>query len=199
MKNEARRKKTTQQLLEATKRLLEMKSCHAITLKDIMDESELSKGAIFHYVKSKDEIFAWVLQERLEETNVQFLAEVEQGEGDPTFEDPMQQIANRLHLLEDADDITNKILMYLLDKDEDPVIKDILNDFYERSVYLSKQWITTGQEHGVIKESIELEKTAELFVLLAMGLRVRTALTSNRTLFTAEDLTKFISITLKEQ
>lgn len=32
-----------------------------------------------HYVESKDEIFAWLLQKRLEKTNIRFMDEVKQG------------------------------------------------------------------------------------------------------------------------
>lgn len=47
MKNADRREQTIRQLLEATKQLLRDKSCHAITLKDIMEQSQLSKGLYF--------------------------------------------------------------------------------------------------------------------------------------------------------
>ena len=66
MKQEERRKQTIRLLLDATKELIREKGGHSITMKDIMDQSGLSKGSIFHYVKSEDEIFVWVLQDRLE-------------------------------------------------------------------------------------------------------------------------------------
>lgn len=94
MKQEERRQQTIRLLLDTTKGLIQEKGCHSITLKDIMDKSGLSKGAIFHYVKSKDEIFVWVLQERLEETNERFMNEVEQGR--QTFDEPMQKISESI-------------------------------------------------------------------------------------------------------
>ncbi|WP_244226785.1 TetR/AcrR family transcriptional regulator [Paenibacillus protaetiae] len=77
--HEERREQTTRPLLDSIKELIREKGCHSITMKDIMEKSGLSKGVIFHYVKSKDEIFAWMLQERLEETNDHFMNAVEQG------------------------------------------------------------------------------------------------------------------------
>ncbi|MCH1640997.1 hypothetical protein MJ257_12850 [Paenibacillus timonensis] len=38
------------------------------------------------------------------------------------------------------------------------------------------RWIVTGQEHGVIPETVDAGKTAELFVLLSLGLRTRASL-----------------------
>lgn len=195
MKNEDRRKQTIRQLLDATKELLREKSCHAITMKDITEKSGLSKGAIFHYVKSKDEIFAWVLQERLEETNQQFMKEVEQS--GRTFDGPMQAISSSLTALEEANEVTNKVLMYLLGKEDEPAVAEVLQNFYKRSVYLSKQWILIGQQHGVIQESVDPDKTAEMFVLLSLGLRVRSSFQTIPASFTAQDLSSFMVRTLK--
>lgn len=195
MKQEERRQQTTQLLLDSTKQLIMEKGCHAVTMKDIMEKSGLSKGAIFHYVKSKDEIFAWVLQERLEETNERFLNEVEKG--GKTFDGPMQKIADSLPELEDAENVTNKVLMYLLGKEDQPAVAEVLKQFYERSVHLSKQWILTGQRHGVIPESVDTDKTAEMFVLLALGLRVRSSFPFRADFFRSQDFSSFMVQILK--
>lgn len=195
MKNEERRKQSIRQLLDATKALLREKSCHAITMNDIMERSGLSKGAIFHYVKSKDEIFAWVLQERLEETDRQFMLAVEQS--GRTFDPPMQTISRNLAALEDASEVTNQVLMYLLGKEDEPAVAEALRTFYARSVQLAKQWILIGQRHGVIRKSVDPDKTAEMFVLLSLGLRVRSSFQPVPVSCTAQDLSSFIEKTLK--
>lgn len=195
MKNEDRRKQTIRQILDATKELLREKNCHTITMKDIMEKSELSKGAIFHYVKNKDEIFAWVLQDRLEEINEQFMKEVEQGE--KTFDGPMLTITSNLAALENANEVTNKVLMYLLGREDEPAVAEVLHRFYQRSVHLAKQWIVIGQQHGVIQESVDSERTAEMFVLLSFGLRVRSSFLKVPVSYTAQDLSSFMAATLK--
>ncbi|NOU67223.1 TetR family transcriptional regulator [Paenibacillus sp. LMG 31461] len=196
MKNEERREITTRKLLEATKALLKEKGCHAITMKDIMEQSSLSKGAIFHYVKSKDEIYAMVLHERLEETNTKFMQETEHAV--KSFEGPMQSIAHNLIALEDSHDITNKILKYLLGKEDDPTVAEVLQHFYERSVSFAKNWITIGQLHGVIMDHVNPDQTAEMFVLLSLGLRVRSSFASTTTQVSTE-VSTFMSTILKNQ
>lgn len=197
MKQEDRRHHTTRLLLETTKELIQEKGCHSITMKDIMDKSGLSKGAIFHYIKSKDEIFVWVLQERLEAINERFMNEVEQGRR--TFEDPMSKISENISALENAQDVTNKVLMYLLGKEEQPFIAEALNQYYEHSVHLSRQWIKIGQQHGVIPESVDADITAEMFVLLTIGLRVRSSIPFAAASFKAQDLSSFITDILKSR
>lgn len=194
MKQEERRQQTKSLLLDAAILLIQEKGCHAITMKDIMDKSGLSKGAIFHYVKSKDEIFVWVLQERLEDTNNRFINEVEQGRR--SFDEPMLKISESISAYETAD-VTNKVLMYLLGKEDEPLIADALHQYYERSVSLSEQWIQTGQQHGVIPETIDAGKTADMFVLLTLGLRVRSSIPNVSAAYTAQDFTSFITELLK--
>ncbi|WP_274366280.1 TetR/AcrR family transcriptional regulator [Paenibacillus thermotolerans] len=194
MKQEERRQQTISLLLDTTKQLIQEKGCQSITMKDIMDKSGLSKGAIFHYVKSKDEIFVRVLQERLEDTNKHFMNEVEQGRR--SFDEPMLKISESIAAYENAD-VTNKVLMYLLGKEEEPIIADALKQYYERSVALSKQWIKTGQQHGAIPETIDAGKTAEMFVLLTFGLRIRSSIPNISAAFTAQDFSSFIIDILK--
>lgn len=197
MKHEERRKQTTRLLLETTKALIREKGCSSITMKDIMERSGLSKGAIFHYVKSKDEIFVWVLQEQLEETNERFMNEIEQGRR--TFDEPMSKIADNITAPEQEQDVTNKVLMYLLGKEEEPVVAEALKKYYERSVNLSRQWIEIGQRHGVIPSSVDAAKTADMFVLLMIGLRVRSTIPMVQAAYKAPDFIAWITETLKSK
>lgn len=58
MKQEERRQQTIRRLLDTTKALIEDVGCKSLTMKDIVDRSCLFKGAIFHYVKSKNEFLS---------------------------------------------------------------------------------------------------------------------------------------------
>ncbi|WP_059173386.1 TetR/AcrR family transcriptional regulator [Bacillus sp. FJAT-27445] len=196
MKQDERRLQTTRLLLETTKELIREKGCNSITMKDIMNRSGLSKGAIFHYVKSKDELFVWVLQERLEETNQHFMNEVEQGRR--SFDEPYQKIFESISAYANAD-VTNKALMYLLGKEDQPVIAEALKQYYERAVFLSRQWIETGQSHGVISDLVDAGKTAEMFVLLTIGLRVQSTIPSVTSVFRAQEFSSFIIDILKSR
>lgn len=191
MKQEDRRQQTLRTLLDTVKALVTEKGCHSVTMKDIMDRSSLSKGAIFHYVKSKDELFVRVLQERLEETDRDFRSEVDADA--PSFADPMRKIADSISSYENKEDPTNKILLYLLGKEDQPLIAEALKTYYERSVDLSRQWIETGQRHGVIASGIDPARTADQFVLLTMGMRMRASIPGAPQRFDARVFAEWIS------
>jgi len=195
VKQEERKRMTVGKLLDAAKELIREKGCASITMQDMMDRSNLSKGAIFHHVKSKDEIFAWVLQDRLEETDKRFAAETEQEV--KTFEGPMRRIEESFSSLEDGTDVTNKVLMYLLGKENEPTVAEALGRYYEQSVRFSTQWIASGQRHGVIPDTVDAGKAGELFVLLSMGLRMRSSIPDAASAFSAPDFARFVRSVLQ--
>ncbi|WP_029422361.1 TetR/AcrR family transcriptional regulator [Alicyclobacillus macrosporangiidus] len=181
MKRELKRERTTRLLLDATKELIREKGCAQTTLSDIMERTGLSKGAIFHYVKSKDELFSWVLKERLEDTNRRFLeATAKQAK---SFSGPMQEIIDRLPELEEPNDVANQVFTYLLGQSDQPEVREVIRRFYEQALEVSKQCIVAGQLAGVIPPSVDAAKTADLFVVISLGLRVRSAVSSDRFAF----------------
>lgn len=195
MKQAERRQHTTKLMIEAAKALIHEKGCETITMKDMMDKTGLSKGAMFHYVKSKDEIFVWVLLDRLEETHERFMREIEEGRH--SFDEPMEQIAQSILAYERAEDVSNKVLLYLLGKESQPVIADALKQYYERAVERSQLWIELGKKAGVISQSVDAARTAELLVLLTLGLRTRSSIPDVSASFKAQDLIKLIYDILK--
>ncbi|MCR8634799.1 TetR/AcrR family transcriptional regulator [Paenibacillus radicis (ex Xue et al. 2023)] len=190
MKRELKREQTTKLLLDTTRTLISEKGCSKTTLSDIMERSGLSKGAIFHYVQGKDELLALVLESRLAEINDRFFDAVAQGV--PQFKGPMQKITESLSILDDPSDVTNQILMYLLSKSDQPAVSEVIQRFYEQAVNASKQWIKAGQQHDVIPASINADKTAELFVLLSYGFRMRAATAPQTISFGISDFSEFI-------
>ncbi|WP_248925392.1 TetR/AcrR family transcriptional regulator [Paenibacillus hamazuiensis] len=195
MKRELKREQTLQLLLGSTEQLVREKGCAKTTLNDIMERSGLSKGAIFHYVKGKDELFALVLKSKIDDTNRRFFEVANQPQAG--FEGPMKEIAGSFSKMEKSDEVANQIFRYMLGRSDEPVALDILREFYDYSVKISRHWIETGQQHGVIPTDIDTEKTAELFVLLSFGLRMRSGIAPENFAMTPEDLMKYMASTLQ--
>lgn len=194
MRQQERREQTIQALLNATKQLIIEKGCDSTTLSDIMKHSGLSKGAIFHYVKTKDEIYTLVLLERLEEINARFQKQVNKAKKE--FEGPLHEITKKMMSLNEPNEITNQILVYLLSKTGRPEVDYALKEFYNQFVSLSQQWIKIGKDHNVIPKTIDAIKTGEFFVLLSLGLRMRAYLTTEEKVFQDDDFIELIRNTL---
>lgn len=195
MKREEKREQTLQLLLDTTRRLVQEKGCVKTTFGDIMERSGLSKGAIFHYVKGKDDLLGMVLQAEMEETDRQFFETIDSGRRD--FQGPMNVIASGLPGMADPRDPTSLIFRYLLGRAEEPGVSDILGRYYGRTVEKSAEWIQAGQTYGVIPAAINAKKTAELFVLVTLGLRMRGGIPADPGALTADDVGDFIRKTLQ--
>ncbi|WP_257009701.1 TetR/AcrR family transcriptional regulator [Evansella halocellulosilytica] len=157
-------------LLSITEQLIHEKGCKKTTLQDIIQRSGLSKGAIYHYVRSKDELFGLILQIKMEKINDEFLKEKENETG---LEGPLHAISNGMKYVTDEADVTNNIFIYLLGRKEEPAIADILSHIYEHSIQLSVSWIEAGQRAGVIADTLDANQTAMMFMTFSYGLRVR--------------------------
>ncbi|WP_145948709.1 TetR/AcrR family transcriptional regulator [Paenibacillus sp. Y412MC10] len=196
MKQEERREQTMKLLLDTTEELILEKGCTKTTLSDIMARTGLSKGAIFHYVSGKDELFVKVLEAKLEETNTSFMDAVD-APAVKEFDGPMNAIAQSLPKLESRKDVSNLIMMYLIGKSDQPEAAGIVADFYRQAVATSRKWIVTGQESGVIPSSVNADQAAELFELLSFGLRMRSLIGVRSTGFGIQEFSELIMRTLR--
>lgn len=185
-----------QLLMTTTEQLVKEKGCREATLKDIMERSGLSKGAIYHYVRSKDELLGLVLQECLVTINESFLTALSQG--NPKLEEPLQVIARELRNMLYENDVSVRIFIYLLSQANKPEISVILRNLYENMIKASTSWIESGQQGGVIASSIDSQKTAEMLVMLSYGMQVRYSISPGSSFFTSEDYYEFMLRTLSQ-
>ena len=196
MERELKREQSLRRLIEASRDLIREKGCIQTTMSDIMERSGLSKGAIFHYVKGKDELFGLVLQSRTEETDRLFNEAVGRR---PDFQGPMRAIASGFPELTDSHDVSNRIFRYLLGRSEEPGVGEILARYHEDSVRKSVAWIEEGRRHGVIPKAVDANKMGELFVLLSLGMRLRSGIEGVPNPLTADDMAEWIVRTLQAQ
>jgi AcrR family transcriptional regulator len=183
-----RRERTQQTLLTVTRELVQEKGCEQMTLTDIMERSGLSRGGIYHYVKSKDELFAAVLRAQIEATDARFAEKVKQQIAHETQDlaGPMQEIMASLAARSSAEDeVTQQIFLYLLAKRGDEAVHYLLQQFYDQGKQMSREWLEIGQAQGVISLAVDTEKLADLFVLISYGMRMTAQLTEHH--FTAAD------------
>lgn len=197
MKRELKRQRTLQLIMNTTREVITEKGCALTTINDIIERSGLSKGAIFHYVKNKEHLMALVLEEHMQDVNRRF--EQATTQENKEFEGPMREIAARMDLLLDPKDISNQILMYLLSRSDVPEAQDCLTEFYEKSVNMAGAWIGKGQEHQVIPSSVPQMKTAELFILLSLGIRMRSLIAPEHQQFELSDYYKLMVDTLQPE
>lgn len=161
-------------LLDIAEQMIMEKGCRATTLQDIADRGGLTKGAIYHYVKSKDELFALILEAGLERTNQRFLESVAQAsDGPKSINGPMNTLSERMRNIDSTDNASSLVFIYLLSQKDKPAVQSILSRYYESAIQTSKEWIEIGQQHGVIPAHIDAQKAARMFTIFKNGLQVQ--------------------------
>ncbi|KIL39980.1 hypothetical protein SD70_16475 [Gordoniibacillus kamchatkensis] len=185
-----------QLILETAEQLIGEKGCRQTTLQDIIDRSGLSKGAIYHYVSGKDELFGLILKARMEAVNERFeraVAEAAQGEAKA----PIQSIARSMVANAGQETVSSKIFTYLLSQIDNPKVAAIMHDVYEYSLQTSSRWIEVGQKAGAIPESVDARQMANLFVVFMYGMRVHRLIAQDSgTQLTEEDVFRLLFRTL---
>lgn len=192
--NKRSRNANFQLLIATAEQLVREKGCRAATLKDIIERSGLSKGAIYHYVKSKDELLGLVLQECIESVNQSFIASL--SVKDPKLEEPLQVIAREISHSLHENDVSIRIFIYLLSQMEKPEISAMMRNLYEHIVSTSVSWIEAGQQSGVIPGSLDSRKIAEMFVMFTYGMQVRHSIAPDSISFTPDDYYELMNRTL---
>jgi AcrR family transcriptional regulator len=178
MSNSLQRNASFQHILDTTEQLIKEKGCRHTTLQDIIERSGLSKGAIYHYVSGKDELFGLVLKSKMEHMNINFNGIVAEAPPKDAVL-PIQFIAQGMAAQTEGQDITSKIITYLLGQIDNPKVESILREIYSFSLNTAKSWIEIGQKAGAIPEEINAEKMASLFMVFTYGLRVQNIISKN--------------------
>ncbi|BBH23562.1 hypothetical protein Back11_49070 [Paenibacillus baekrokdamisoli] len=180
-----------QLILDTAEKLIDEKGCRQTTLQDIIERSGLSKGAIYHYVSGKDELFGRILISKMETINDSFNESVSQAsKGDAAS--PVQLIAKGMLANTDSQSVTNKIFTYLLSQSDNPKIAAILNNLYHYTLRLSTEWIKIGQTSGAIPPHIDAAKMSMLFTIFTYGLRTQRVITKDEDQVDFEDIFRLI-------
>jgi len=186
-----------QHILSITEEIILEKGCRSTTLKDIIERSGLSKGAIYHYVDSKDELFGLILKAKIGETNDKFNLSIMQSIKEENLSQRRFGVVSEFfNSRQNTNDIGNLIFIYLLSQENEKV-KKILGDIYKYSKETGAQWIKMGQENGVIPDTIDAAKMSTLLMTFSYGLRVTQILsTSDEDKVDSGDIFKMIMKTL---
>ncbi|TSB47577.1 TetR/AcrR family transcriptional regulator [Alkalicoccobacillus porphyridii] len=165
-------------ILKQTESLIKEYGCAHTTLKMIMEKADVSKGAIYHYVKSKDELFGLMLQKNIADIDKSFWEILNEECVD--LSKPLKIIAEGLTYFLNKEDVSNPIFIYLLSKKENPSVQKVLDEFYQFSEKQASSWIQAGQEGGVIDSTIDADHTASSFLTYSYGLRITQLLSPER-------------------
>lgn len=177
---------TLELLLDTTEKLVAEVGCQNTTIQEIIRRAGLSKGAIYHYVKSKDELFGLILQAHMDTKIDEHMARNQHSVmtfkhnfSKKTF-DPLSVIVKGL--LQPANEkqvVLRRSFIYLLSRQEQPDVAKILTKLHQTWINFTAGWIKTCQNGGSIAPHIDPYQTASLIISILFGLMVQKSITEN--------------------
>jgi AcrR family transcriptional regulator len=152
------------QILEAAIRVFSRRGFHVARMDDIVQESGLSKGALYWYFKSKDEIIAAILS-NLFDQELDTLRELQDAPGparERMIEFTRRAIADMQVLLL-MRPIVHEFYAIAF---RQPAVRDALKNYFRRYVQMIVPFIQQGVDHGEFRPVDALEATLAIGAII---------------------------------
>lgn len=150
--------KTIEQILSISYRLFLEKGYEQTTIQDIINELGMSKGAIYHHFKSKDEILRAIGDQKFNDRNP--FAKVKEAKHLNGLQKLKRAFCDELDNLEKQQ--FDKMTMSILDNPK--FISTMLNSTLKQGVLIFQEFIEEGKQDGSIV--LEDSKSASEVILL---------------------------------
>ena len=209
---------TLKAVLETTERLAAEIGCQNTTLQEIIKRSGMSKGAIYHYVQSKDELFGLILEEhmirKVEEYRTKAAHHREHGTGGagqpsdhppghppghpsggpvgslaPGRLGPLTVIVRGL--LEPGDQrqiVLRRCFIYLLSRQEQPDVARIVGNLQRSWISFTAEWMEGCQVRGLLPSSFPVRRTSAMIISFLFGLMVQKSISEHEELAESDRL-----------
>lgn len=169
--SQQRRRQQAERVLQAAARCFGVRGYHRATVEEIAREARLSKGAIYTYFASKEEIFLRLNERRWKELFPR-LEGAASGDGDPW--ERLLAVWDAIFAFHQAleTDVTGPRVEFefWLEAGRQPGLRRILEERRQRLVRLLASLISEGVAAGIFRPRIDPESLARLFWSLNDGL-----------------------------
>ena len=159
---------TKNRILKAARGLYSTYGCHGTTLDDIITSSGITKGAFYHYFKSKSSLF----EAMLDEVALDYRGLVESI--DPAIEpiEQLREVICRLAELNSSGQWGNcRLMLRLLGESHEskPEIQRRINDFWQWYTGFFEELLERCRDAGQVSARLDNETQARLVMSLMAG------------------------------
>ena len=170
-------KDSREHILEVSLMLFLQKSFKAVTMKEIVEKTGLSKGAFYHYFESKEQVFEEVVRHFYQELFVQDFDHFSQDSLEAFYKDYLKDIENKLQQVRKIGLSISKtadwnINHYVLIFDAVmlfPFFKKLNEENVQGQIKAWKKIVRTARSSGEIETLLSDTEIAKMFVYLGDG------------------------------
>jgi AcrR family transcriptional regulator len=161
-----------QQILDAARRRFVRNGFHATSMQDVLQEAELSAGAVYRYFKSKDDIIAGIVRDTL----AAITAAVEQvldTDVPPPLDEAIGSLLATVERLDDEQDAAKVALQAWGEALRSPALAARVEEAFGTVTGSLARLVTTYQERGQITDEAPADDVARLLTAILHGFVIR--------------------------
>jgi TetR/AcrR family transcriptional regulator, transcriptional repressor for nem operon len=166
------------QIYKTSLKLFLSKSYKDVTLKEIVENSGLSKGAFYHYFSSKDELFTKILDyyftnvltidfERFDKSTLKGFV----GQYVRMTQDNVERYTRELEL-EDVKQTLNFYMLMISGANKNEAFREKMRSAVEKELTVWTEVVAHARETGEIESSMSNEDIARLFIRSGDGIGI---------------------------
>lgn len=162
-------------ILKVALQLFLQKGYKNVSYQDIVKKSGLSKGAIYHYFKSKDDLLVCVFKFLLKTTSLPAIKGFENQVKDSEsfrklfIKTKTEQINGFTELMEDQSFKFNKVLFFLEAINESEELKKVIRDLMQTEIGFLKKCFLILKKHGQLPPGKDAALLAENLYWILQG------------------------------
>ncbi|GGP15016.1 TetR/AcrR family transcriptional regulator [Oceanobacillus neutriphilus] len=166
--SEEAKKARRDHLLEAALECFSSKGYYASTVDDIVRYANLSKGSVYNYFSSKEDIFIHLLEKKRTESMEHLKEKLDK------IDSPTTKLQHWIHedipySLEKKKFMRVHIEFWLYSADS-PKLKEILSKRFDAMVDMTKAIIAEGKKRGEFRQDLDVEQATAMFWSLHDGI-----------------------------
>ena len=150
-------------IVEAARIVFAKKGYHNSTMDDVAKEVGVSKGALYSYFKSKEDI----LKETYLQTHQTLRAIIKTASEKPDLAQAFEEVYSMV--TERYKGNLHRHFEQVALASSDPLIKKIIMDDYQRDVKTVQAFVEEKMKQGLMRTDVDAQTIAELFTALFMG------------------------------
>lgn len=169
--SEQQRETKRKEILEAAKRVFIRKGYRAATMKDVVEEAGLSRGGVYLYFGSTEEMFLAILAELDEENQLDFDRAIEEcGSIWGAVRQLFAQMEREAGAVKES--MLQAVLEYFFFNGWERASNPLMETRYDRSVEFMHRFIQTGVERGEFTPIVPTEALVKLVISVNDGILI---------------------------
>jgi AcrR family transcriptional regulator len=164
-----------ERIIQAALQVFSEKGYHQATMEDVATRIGVSRGALYQYFKSKEELL-YAIIERWDQSMKNFLSPAYEGK------EPRESLQVMFeHMAEDSPGQMGFILELIAEASRDPSAKKLLTEAYQRDLKTTSEFLAKQSKKNAECTAEDMRRLSVGFMMLQLGLLASLILGTDKT------------------